>query len=704
MTEPAGTVTAPETFEEAQAVLAQNLPGYTKRAHQMALAAVMEKIIGRGTAADLQAQVRLVNEAREAGLAPEYPKGMHGLLQAGTGTGKSLAYLISAILSGERTIVATATKALQTQIAGKDIPFLEEHLGVDFKAAVIKGRANYPCHAQAEVIQYPTPMQAEVIARMEALSTDEAVRDLMVIDREDFPDMTEEDWRPFAMSADECPGKKDCPFGNVCFAERAKAKAADADIVVTNSAYLLRDLLLRNQSAGNVQLLGEMTRVIVDEAHTLPDVARGALEDAIGEGQLIKLAKDLGAYMKREDLDQHLADVISTSAGVLWRKLADVYIEWMDLRAKGKADPMPLFQGQLIDVWGSYFMDLYQAVDEARTEVLRQRAYDDRQKMARTRLLRRTAKMLERIEAFTTDSDDKTVRWMQLQSSTFRNSQQQRLFLYSAPISVGDFLRSVLWDQVPTLMVSATLATGTSFAFMEETLGLRKGEAEIYDAGTPFDLQSQALLFVPDKGKPDPSPQNRVAWRAYMQAATRHLVTASGGGALLLYTSRAEMNEAYEALADGFREQGLHVMRQGDTTTGKLVEMMKSDGNAVLFALRTFFEGIDIQGKALRLVIIDKLPFAVPTDLVHQAREAAIIRAKGSKWAGFEYLTIPEMILVLTQGLGRLIRHADDRGVMAVLDSRLMGKGYGTKIMGQLPKASVTTDSARAVAFLQESR
>jgi ATP-dependent DNA helicase DinG len=164
------------------------------------------------------------------------------------------------------------------------------------------------------------------------------------------------------------------------------------------------------------------------------------------------------------------------------------------------------------------------------------------------------------------------------------------------------------------------------------------------------------------------------------------------------------MNEAYEALADGFRDQGLHVMKQGDTTTGKLVEMMKSDGNAVLFALRTFFEGIDVQGRALRLVIIDKLPFAVPTDLVHQAREAAIIKARGDKWAGFEYLTIPEMILVLTQGLGRLIRHADDRGVMAVLDSRLMGKGYGTKIMRQLPGASVTTDSARAVEFLRQSR
>jgi ATP-dependent DNA helicase DinG len=670
----------------------------------MALAEVIEKIIGRGTASDLLDAVQAAREAREAGEAAEYPKGMHGLLQAGTGTGKSLAYLISAILSGQRTIVATATKALQTQLAGKDLPFLEEHLGTDFTWSVIKGRANYPCHAQAEVIQHPGPAQAEVIARMAELSTDEAVRALEIIDREDFPDMTEEDWRPFAMSADECPGKKDCPFGGVCFAERAKAKAAQSQIVVTNTAYLLRDLLLRNQSAGNVQLLGEMSRVIVDEAHTLPDAARGALEDAIGEGQFIKLSKDLSAYMMREDLDRHLADVISTAAGVLWRKFAEVYVEWMEVRSRGKQDPMPLFQEQLIDVYGSYFMDLYQAIDAARTEVLRQRAYDDRQKMARTRLLRRTAKMLERIEAFTTDPDDKTVRWMQSQSSTFRGSQQQRLFLYSAPIHVGDFLRAVLWDQVPTIMVSATLATGTSFSFMEDSLGLRKGEAEVYDAGTPFNLREQALLFVPDGGKPDPSPKNRVAWRAYMQAATGHLVTASGGGALLLYTSRAEMNEAYEALADGFRDQGLHVMKQGDTTTGKLVEMMKSDGNAVLFALRTFFEGIDVQGRALRLVIIDKLPFAVPTDLVHQAREAAIIKARGDKWAGFEYLTIPEMILVLTQGLGRLIRHADDRGVIAVLDSRLMGKGYGTKIMRQLPGASVTTDSARAVEFLQQSR
>jgi ATP-dependent DNA helicase DinG len=684
MTETAEATTAPTTFAEAQDVLAGSLPGYTRRAHQMALAEITEAVI---------------RDSR------------HGLFQAGTGTGKSLVALITAILSGQRTIIATATKALQNQYARKDLPFLEQYLGVPFTWAVIKGRANYPCHAQAEVIQDPSPRQAEVIARVEELSTPDAVRDLEVTDREDFPDLTEEEWRPFSISADECPGKDNCPFGNVCIAERAKAKAGQSDIVITNTAYLLRDLSLRDQSAGNVQLLGHMDRVVVDEAHTLPDVARSALEDMLGEGQLVKLARDMAAYMKREDLDYQLAQRIEPAAAGLWRQVTTAYADWMEVKSKGKYDPMPLAHDDLMgDAYGSYFIDLYQSIDAARTEINSQRAYEDRQKLARTRLLRRSLKVLARIEAFTTDSEDKTVRWAQMQESTFRGETRRRVFLYSSPVQVGDFLRKVLWDSVPTTLISATLAAGNDFSFMKRTVGLRepKGdeppEAEVYDAGTPFDYKTQAMLFVPAKGKPEPTPQNKATWRGYMQGATKYLVTAAGGGALLLYTSRAEMNTAYEALADDFREQGLHVMRQGDTTTSKLIEMMKADGNAVLFALRTFFEGIDIQGDALRLVVIDKLPFAVPTDLVHQARENALIRERGDKWAGFEYLTIPEMILVLTQGLGRLIRHADDRGVMAVLDPRLMSKGYGTKIMRKLPPATVTTDPARAADFLRRSR
>lgn len=682
-------VTAPASFAEAQEVLAANLPGYTRRAHQVALAEEIEKVIA----------------GEEPGARPEGSDGpVHGLCQAGTGTGKSLAALITHILSGKRTIVATATKALQNQYASKDLPFLEQYLGVPFTWAVVKGRSNYPCHLKMEEIASPTPGQARVISRVKELSAPEAVRDMLVTDREDFPSLAEEEWRPFSISSDECPGKKNCPFGETCLAERAKAKAQRADVVVTNTAYLLQDLLLRDISEENVQLLGEIGRIVIDEAHTLPEVARGALEDMLGQGSFVKLARDTGAYMQRENLEHALAAEIERAAGSLWDHLTVLYRTWVEDKNLGKADPMALPQKVLIEDLGPYFIALYQSIDAVHREINSKRPFEERAKTAKSRLLRRTANMLKRIMAITTSPEGETVRWAELEVSMFRGERRERVKLCSSPVDVGPFLRKLLWDKIPTVLMSATLATGKSFSFMEETVGLAKGDARNFDAGTPFDYPRQAVLFTPDKGAPEPLQKTMAAWRSYAQNATRYLVTQSGGGALLLFTSRTAMSEAYAVLADGFLDLGLTVMKQGDSTPGELVRIMKEDGHAVLFALRTFFEGVDIQGSALRLVILDKLPFTPPTDLVHKAREEAMIRRYRTERAGFDHLAIPEMTLVLTQAFGRLIRHVEDRGVVAILDPRLNSKAYGRRIMDALPPAARTTDPRVAAEFLQKSR
>jgi ATP-dependent DNA helicase DinG len=687
MTETA-EVTAPATFAQAQEILAANLPGYTRRAHQMALAEEIEKVIaGEGEI--------------EAGGGEGHS---HGLCQAGTGTGKSLAALITHILSGERTVVATATKALQSQYATKDLPFLEAHLGLPFKWAVIKGRGNYPCLLQMEQLTAPTPRQAEVIARVEELSAPEAVREMLVTDREDFPALSNEEWRPFSVSSDECPGKKNCPFGEQCFAERAKARAQEADVVVTNTAYLLQDLVLRDRSDGNVQLLGEIGRVVVDEAHTLPEVARGALEDMIGKGAVVKLARDMGAYLQRQDLDHSLTAEVERAAESLWAFLSGSYRTWVKDKNQGDTDPMPISGPLLEDGFSPYLAALYLAVERAREEVNSKRPSADREKTAKTRLLRRSANMMERIRNYAESPDGETVRWAELEVSMFRGERREAVKLCSAPVSVGPFLRRLLWDKIPTVLMSATLATGKSFSFMEENVGLRRGEARLYDAGSPFDYPRQAMLFTPESGKPEPVARTLTAWRAYSQGATRYLVTQSGGGALLLFTSRSAMNSAYDALADDFRDMGLTVLKQGDSTPGELVRVMKDDGHAVLFALRTFFEGVDIQGSALRLVVLDKLPFTPPTDLVHKAREEALVRRYRSERAGFDHLAIPEMTLVLTQAFGRLIRHVTDRGVVAILDPRLNSKGYGRRIMAALPPATRTTDPREAAEFLSQSR
>jgi ATP-dependent DNA helicase DinG len=667
----------PTTFAEAQEALAENLPGYTRRTHQMALA-----------------------EQVETAIADRKP----ALFQAGTGTGKSMALLIPAILSGLDTVVATFNKALQSQYALKDLPWLQEHLGVDFTWAVLKGRANYPCYAKVPEVTSPTNGQAAVLDRMAELDTPEAVKNLDITDREDFPSLPEDEWRVFSMSSAECPGAASCPFGEKCITERAKARAAEAQIVITNTAYLLQDLMLRSATDGNVALLGDIEQLIIDEAHTLPDVATSALEDTLGEGSFAKLARDMGGYLFRQGGDEEVAIQLEQAARDLWEQLGAMHAEFL-ARLKGKVEPLPLNPNTLIssDALGPYIIRLYQAIELVRDEVKAHPADDDSGRIARSRLLRRSSNQMARLEAYATDPADKTVRWIEQENSTFRGQERKRLYLRSAPVSVAPFLRTALWDKMPAILSSATLAAGKDFSYLADSLGLGRDEAMTYDAGSPFDYPRQVLMFIPDKNAPDPS-KNPAAWKSYAQAVSYDLVDAAAGGAMLLFTSRTAMNESHQALAARFRRNGLTVLRQGDAPNSELIRAFKADGNAVLFGLRTFFEGVDIQGQALRLVVLDKLPFAVPTDLVYQAREEAIKRRYHDEWAGFTRLAIPSMILVLTQAFGRLIRHRDDKGVVAILDNRLETKRYGKQIISALPPAQRTSDMGGVVRFLKNAR
>jgi ATP-dependent DNA helicase DinG len=668
----------PANFAEAQEVLAAALPGYTKRPHQMALAEVIEWAITDKKCA---------------------------ALQAGTGTGKSLALLIPIILSGLRGVVATSTKALQSQYAKHDLPFLQEHLGVQFSWAVLKGRSNYPCHAKAEEITSPTRSQHKVLDQMAACSTPDAIRDRTIIDREDFPGLTEEDWRDFSMSAAECPGAKSCPFAEKCFAERAKARAAEADVVVTNTAYLMQDIQLRSATEGNVALLGDFDVLAIDEAHNLEAAATGALEDTLGQGGYAKLGRDLGAFLEANDADTAAAEAIEPAAAELWRVLGMAYDAFL-VRSKGKTDPMSLPQGVIIDGdLGAAFINLYNAIKGAREAVKNVTVFEDHDRIVRSRILRRSLGQLGRIERYTTDSDDVTVRWLEQETSTWRGERRTRLFLRSAPIRVAPFLRKALWSVVPTILSSATLTTASAkngaadFSYMLEQLGLDDFDPLTFDAGSPFDYQRQTKTFIAPKSAPEPAGRTVGEWRTYAQATSLELVRASKGGAFLLYTSRSAMNDAHRALAPMLEQMGLLVLKQGDYPTSEMVRLFKENGNAVLFGLKSFFEGVDISGRALRLVILDKLPFGVPTDLLLQARCEWLDRKYG-KWGGFSHLTIPAMTLTLIQAHGRLVRHMDDQGLFAILDNRMWTKRYGTQIRAALPQAPETSDINDAVRYL----
>jgi Rad3-related DNA helicase len=552
------TQTPIRSFADAERVLADRLPGYTERPQQQALAAFVEEIIATGG---------------------------HGLAEAGCGTGKSLATMIPAILGGKKTVIATATIALMEQYANKDVPFLEENLGVPFTWALVKGRSNYFCRAKAATADHSrVPNLPAMLAELEADENHSG-------DREHFEaPVTKEEFSYVASSADECPGKRKCPFGEVCFAEAAKQKGKEAQVVVTNTAMLMTDLKVREMTDGFASMLGDYDLVLIDEGHETEDITSGSTKEETRRTRLVK-------------------------------------------RANNYADKLA--------------------------------------------------------EAATAD-DEILVRWTE--NWTGRNGQSQVL-LKTAPVHIGSYLASWLWDMVPSVLISATLSVGGDFSYIAERLGLPE-TTQTLNVGTPFDYTTQALLFTPERTAP--SPKDRNAWLGYSRVAMQELISAAGGGALLLFTSRAAMQAAYDGLSPWLEGRGFTALVQGQGSNKELAQQFKDDTHSVLFALKSFFTGVDFQGDTCRLVIIDKLPFPVPTEPVFAARSEQVERHGGSS---FRDLTIPAMTLTLVQGYGRLIRTSQDKGIVAILDSRLTSTSWGAKIVKGLPGSPRTTSFVDAEKF-----
>ena len=669
-----------ETFADAQDVLAKTLPNYTRRPHQM----------------DLAAQI----EAAMSG-------GKNILAQAGCGTGKSMAILIPLILSGKRSVIGTPTKALQNQYLG-DLEFLAEHLGVPVSYALLKGRSNYPCALRIDELK--TKIKEHVLAGLTdaqeaALKVYSETDPLDIIDRETLPSMSNAEWNAMSISTTECPGKKACPFGNVCMTERAKAKAQASQLVVTNLTYFMLDRRLEEQSAGAMSLLGEFEYVAIDEAHQLYDKATDALTDSMGQNGLVFLARDIESFLHDHHRGYATASHIREAAAKLWAQLED---KFRSANGPKKEDPVRLRTPDLLAV-GDEIMELRSALKaaaEAVASISREELDGDPKAfLLKGRLERRAADWSGRLGKVLTDQT--TVNWLEAESKPVKRGWQEtrtEITLWWAPLSPAPFLQRVLFDKHQTTMLSATLTTGsdqrTRWDFTrQEQLALPAGETTVFDAGTPFDFSTQAMLYVPAKGRPEPTRETMNAWRSMVQTETRMLVEAAQGNSLLLYTSRSAMEEAYGRLAEDFTAKGLRPLKQGDLLAPELIREFKK-GGGVLFGLKTFFEGIDIQGDALRLVMLDKLPFSVPTDILHSARGEDIVRRYG-KGADFGRQSIPEMSLILIQAFGRLIRHRDDSGVVAIMDPRLKSKGYGAQILRALPPAPVTTDIREAMTFLR---
>jgi ATP-dependent DNA helicase DinG len=585
----------------------------------------------------------------------------HLAVQAGTGTGKTLAYLVPAILSGRTTVVATATKNLQDQLAGKDLPFLTTHLGHPFSWAVLKGRSNYLCMQRlselagrdAGGVQLGFDGVAERAPAEELLGLAEWAGQTATGDRAELPEEpTEAAWAAVSVSARECPGAARCPSGASCFAEDARLRAAQADVVVVNLHLYGLDL-----AAGGA-ILPDHDVVVLDEAHQFEDIVSSTSGLELTSGRFTDLARRIRGVMADDALPAGVDD-----AG---RILVEALRPHRDRRLKGElphdlAGALTVARGRV-----ERALTAARAVPADAPEETRARA---------TRLQQSAGALIEDLGVLEQLTSGHVV-WVE--------GTDAWPVLRVAPLDVAGLLRDALWSRRTAILTSATLP-----ARLPERLGVPPGGMVELDVGSPFDYEQQALLYCAAH-LPDPRSER------YAEALVDELVgliEAAGGRTLALFTSFRVLDLAAEAVRD---RVGVPILTQRSLPKARLIEAFSGDPATCLFATMGFWQGIDVPGDACRLVVIDRIPFPRPDEPLLQARRE---RAGADAFARID---LPRASTLLAQGAGRLIRAAADRGVVAVLDPRLASAGYRWDVVRALPPMRRTKDPEDARRFLRD--
>ncbi|MFN2455130.1 MAG: ATP-dependent DNA helicase [Pyrinomonadaceae bacterium] len=600
----------------------------------------------------------------------------HLIVEAGTGTGKTLAYLVPAIAaatgSGGRVVISTGTKNLQEQLMEKDVPFLQNVLPRKFSAAYMKGRSNYACLQRIKRAE-----NSPVLEGLDELDYFDEVRQWAresgTGDRAELLGLPEylPFWRHVDARSEICTGQK-CPDFDPCFITRMRQRAMDADIVVVNHHLFFADLALRNSEYG--QVLPDYSAVIFDEAHLIEDVAAEYFGAQVSSYQIEDLLRDLSNLaITSVDANRELTKIAGRIA-----RFADAF--WMGFRdGRGAEGRFPLVPGTFArkktngDIEATALGDAYLGLDGAlqRMETTLDALAEQPPEVE---TLTRRARQLRFDLQFIVAGDDKSfVYWLERRG--------RGVFLRASPIDVSGLLQDKLFERVETVVLtSATLASAGRFDFVRERLGLP--EADTLIAASGYDYENQAVLYLPAH-MPDPrAPQ----WTDEAAAEVVKILNATDGRAFVLSTSFAGMNALYEKVSP-LVDYPCFV--QGSASKAGLLEKFRATPNAVLFATSSFWQGVDVRGEQLSCVIIDKLPFAVPSDPVVAARQRFIDDNGGSSF--YEY-SVPQAIISLKQGLGRLIRSATDRGVLAVLDPRLRTKGYGRLFLESLPPCRITSN------------
>jgi ATP-dependent DNA helicase DinG len=599
------------------------------------------------------------------------------LVEAGTGTGKTLAYLLPALLSGEKVVIATGTRALQDQIMEHDLPLLARVLGREVKVACMKGLANYLCLRRFDELRHGAEAESEPIAKKLPLL--EAFRaETLTGDRADLEALPEDDpiWALVTSGSETRFGPR-CAHSDACFVTRMRREAEEAEVVVVNHHLFFADLAMRGGRGASV--LPDYDAVIFDEAHQLEDVATNFFGVQVGAARLVKLAKDAGRASLAARPPALVEQVATRICETVLRCTGELFDALPEAPEGGRAAlTRDVFRGPV----EARLFALDDALD-ALSSHCKGRAHESE---ALAQIVRRADQLRSDLMIVAEGGAGRRVAWA---SASGRGRT-----IGASPVDVSAMLREELFYRCRSVVLtSATLSTAGKLDFIKRRVGIDFETRDLL-LPSPFDYPSQAALYLA-RDLPDPrSP-------SFLERATKEvlsLVELTNGGAFVLCTSYRMMHALARACRPSLDRP---VWVQGQGPTSALLERFRADGDAVLFATSSFWEGVDVPGDALRLVILDKLPFDVPSDPLVSARCQAMSDAGEN--AFMKYL-VPSAALSLKQGFGRLVRTRRDRGVVALLDSRVSTRGYGKTFLASLPDASRCYSLDEVRAFWQHVR
>lgn len=600
-----------------------------------------------------------------------FEKHQQVIVEAGTGTGKTLAYLIPAIRSGRRVVVSTATKSLQEQLFQKDVPFLQKHFAPNLKAALMKGRANFLCRQKVHQMDGQAALKG-----FDEIDWFTQIRDWEKVtatgDRSELTFLPDDAdlWNRIDARSDLCTGQK-CAEFHRCFITAMHQRAQEADLIIVNHHLFFADLALRQDDFGSI--LPEYSAVVFDEAHEIEDVASDYFGRQLSSYRFEELSRDTESMLRL----LHIDSPALRRNGTRVRERARAFFERFPER-EGRFPFGPAERKSFLEQNRENFDELCAAVKRIETELSALSPKPDE-----VIVLARRAAEVRRELSFLLESEEKSyVYWYERRG--------RGVFLAATPIDVSEILREKLFEQFDTvILTSATLAVEGRFEYLKQRLGVLPSAESVLPA--EFDYASQALLYIPS----DMPDVRNPSFSACAAREIERLLEISQGRAFCLFTSYAQMKDVFERVSSRVT---FPLLLQGTAPRSVLLDRFRTTPNAVLFATSSFWQGVDVPGAQLSCVIIDKLPFAVPSDPIVAARVRALMEDGRNAFAEYQ---VPEAVLALKQGFGRLIRSKSDRGILSILDNRIRRMQYGKIFIESLPAYAITQDLAEVARFME---